>query len=321
MLILVIILSSCSGFGGKGGRRSGTANENFRTGTDGLVMRFLDNAPPPKQYDEEPLNALIELHNDGATNIQDGGGTLYLSGFDPSLITGVETTGTRIGDLEGRDFDFPDGGFDVINFQANVRDLRQRNIERYEPTLLVTACYDYETIANPEVCIDGDPYSINFQQKVCSSSEVNNFGGDQGAPVAVTKVSVEAAPRKSRFDITVENVGEGLAFQPGGTFLDKCSPYHDDGLDHNDINLVLVEEVKLGNVDIKTSCKPLEQGNLLRIKSDQSGASGAAIRGSGIMRCELSGITQPAFTSPLRIKLAYGYRDSIQKDIQIIQIP
>tara|TARA_B100000315_G_scaffold20369_1_gene17990 strand:- start:2181 stop:3035 length:855 start_codon:yes stop_codon:yes gene_type:complete len=284
-------------------------------------MRLIDNAPPARQYDEEPLNVLVEVHNAGATDIVDGSGKLYLSGFDPSLITGISTAGKRIGDLEGKDFDFLDGGFDFFNFQGNVRDLRQRNIERYEPTLLVTSCYEYETIANPEVCIDGDPYTINYQQKVCSgTSPLGNFRSDQGAPVAVTKVRVEPAPRKTRFEINVENIGKGLAFQPDLSFLEKCNPYDDDGLDFDDINLVRVEEVKVGNVDIKSTCKPLENG-LLRIKSDRTSKTGAAVRGSGIMRCELTNINEPAFSSPLRIKLTYGYRDSIQKKVELIQVP
>ena len=318
-LVVLLIFTACGrSSGGRSG--GGLINENFRVGSNGLVLRIIQNNPPPRQFDDEPLNVLVEIHNDGATDLQDSEGFLFLSGFDPTLITGISTFGERIEELEGRDIDLPEGAFTVINLQANVRDLKSRNIETYSPNLLVTACYEYESIANPEVCIDGDPYSVTETQKVCGVGQVTNFQSTQGGPVAVTSVKSEASPRITRFEITVENVGSGLAFKPGLTYLDKCNPYDPKGLDHNDINLVRVDEVKIGTVDIKSSCKPLENG-MLRIKSKNVGAVGGSLRGSGLMRCELRDISEPAFTTPLRIQLSYGYRDSVTRNVEIIQIP
>tara|TARA_Y100000310_G_scaffold322787_1_gene382269 strand:- start:2394 stop:3242 length:849 start_codon:yes stop_codon:yes gene_type:complete len=282
---------------------------------------MVQNNPPARQFDDEPLNVLVEVHNDGATDIVDGQAFIFLSGFDSSLITGVSTFGERVEDLEGRDIDLPEGAFTVVNFVANVRDLRSRNIEQYEPNLLVTACYEYETIANPEICIDGDPYSISQSQKVCrGDASPKNLKGSQGGPVGVTRVKVEPSSGITRIEMTVENIGNGLAFKPGLNFLDRCNPYDIEGLDHNDINLVRLDELKIGTVDIRSSCKPLENGHI-RIKSDKSSAVGGGLRGSGIVRCELRDINQPAFTSPLRIQLSYGYRNSVSRDVSIIQIP
>jgi hypothetical protein len=314
----MLLLVSC---GASTQNNSGIVNTNFRTGSVGLELRMIQNNPPLRQFDDEPLNVLVEVHNDGATDIEDGQAFMYLSGFDPSLVTGISTFGERLEALEGRDIDLPEGAFTVVNFVGNVRDLRSRNIEQYEPNLLVTACYGYETIANPEVCIDGDPYSVSQTQKVCRGDQSpKNLKGSQGGPVAVTRVDVEPSPGITRFEITVENVGRGLAYKPGLNFLDRCNPYNIDGLDHNDINLVRLDELKLGTTDIRSSCKPLENGHI-RIKSDRTGAVGGSLRGSGIIRCELRDINQPAFTSPLRVQLSYGYRDSVSKSVNIIQIP
>jgi hypothetical protein len=315
VVIIILFLSSCA----SDSRRPG--DEHFRTGSEGLVMRFIPNSPPAKIYDEDILSALIEIHNAGATDVSGGNNRLYISGFDPSLITGVDMHGIIIEDLDGKDFDFPDGGYTTIHFEGSLRDLRSRNVEVYEPTLLITACYEYETIANPEVCIDGDPYAVTSEEKVCSAGS-SKGAGTQGAPIAVSSVATEPTRGKSRFKITINNVGGGCVFKDGWDVLDRCNPYDGAQLSMDDINYVRVDEVKVGDTDITSSCKPLQNG-YLRIKDNGecTNVPGGAAQGSGYMICELGGITEPAYTTPLRIKLSYNYRDSITKRIKIVQTP
>ena len=67
-------------------------------------------------------------------------------------------------------------------------------------------------------------------------------GGTQGAPIAVTSVDVDAAPRVTRLRIQISNVGGGTVFKSGGDYLSKCSPYHSAGLRYNDVDYVTLSK-------------------------------------------------------------------------------
>lgn len=314
LISLVLVSVGCTTREGEGGE------ENFRVGTRGLEMRFGVNSPPPRLYDDEDFRVIIELYNEGATDISGGNNRIYLSGFDSSIITGISTYGATIQDLEGKSMYNPQGDYDVVEINGYVRDLKSRNIDTLDQDLLVTACYNYETIAAPVVCIDPDPYSVTKEEKVCDANYVVDFVGTQAAPVAVTNVQVEPAPKRTQFKIYVKNVGVGTVIKPGFGYLDRCNPYDPVGLDYNDVDYVRVDEVKVGDMSIKGSCKPLEN-DMLRLQSYSQSPKGASSAAIGYMICELDGITGPAYTTPLRIKLSYGYRDSIVERVKLIQTP
>ena len=247
LLAVILLVSSCQ----IGRNRE---NLNWRTGSQGVYMALAINSPPPRIYDDENLNVVLDLENRGATDIKGGSNRIYLSGFDPSIITGVSTRGEIMPDMEGKDLYNPYGDIGIMSFDANIRDLRSRNIDKYEPMLLLTACYAYETIADPMVCIDPDPYSRTAVRKVCTPSTVG--AGSQAAPVAISSVEVEPSKGRTKFKIYVKNVGGGTVIKEGWSYLDKCNPYHGSGLEYTDVDYVRVVEVKLGNKEIKTSCKP-----------------------------------------------------------------
>jgi len=69
--------------------------EGYRTGSDGLRLMFVQNIPPAKLYETEPFAAMIELTNEGASQLGGPGDRIYLSGFDPALIIGIPTTGIQ----------------------------------------------------------------------------------------------------------------------------------------------------------------------------------------------------------------------------------
>lgn len=307
IVVAMLLISSCS-LPTKNSRSN--ANENYRSGSQGLSLSFMTNMPPSRIYDNEKLAVGVEIYNRGATEIQSSSSRIYLSGFDNSLISGISTSGINLGTLEGKSMYNSEGGYTTVVFEGYVGSLGTRNIDEYNPTLLVTACYRYETIADPMVCIDMDPFSPSNQEKVCNVESVSNLGGSQGAPVAITSVQAEPSKGKTRFKIYVSNVGGGLVFKDGYSYLNRCSPYNSQGLGFNDINFVRVEEVKVAGTSILPSCKPLEDG-YLRLKDS----------GSGFMVCEYSSSIGPAYTTPMTIKLSYGYRNTIKRPIQIVKNP
>ena len=86
--------------------------------------------------------------------------------------------------LEGRNTRNPNGGMDVVDFDATIVDLSPA-LEEFRQRIMVTSCFDYATHASEMICLDPEPYSN--VKKACRPTTIS-FGGGQGAPVAVTTV-------------------------------------------------------------------------------------------------------------------------------------
>ena len=298
LIFAIIVLAGCS---------SGTKPSpgDFRKGTKGLTMSFIPGTPPDKFLGEGKLTLAIQIKNEGATTVDSG--NIYISGFDKSIITGMkEADGiSKLGGLAAFD---PVGETEIKQFDGQV--ILAGNIDTHKPTFLATACYDYETIASPIVCIDSDPFSVRSREKVCTTSDVTLSGG-QGAPVAVTNVQLSPTTEKLRFSIELENAGGGDVYQKGDQ---NCNPYSGQELSFQERDLIRIDEVKVSNIDITGSCKPLTDGYI------------KLIGGKRTIFCELdlgsSGLSKsPAFSTPLTMKFSYGYTNSIRKTIEIVRIP
>jgi len=301
-VLLLVLLIGCTA-------RTGTREpiENWRVGSEGVRMLIVPNLPPPRIYDDQELNVLVELENMGAHDVGTAGDAVYLSGFDPNIITGIPTTGIQMPFMEGKT-QFGPGGLGTVSFEGTIRPLAFRGVNKYDPRLLVTSCYGYRTIAADSVCIDPDPFTTERTDKVCIPTGVA-MGGSQGAPVAVSNVQVEPSPGRTRFQIMVTNVGVGDVFKPGAVYLQKCNPYAPQGLEYTDVNYVKVEDVSISGVSILPSCKPLESG-LLRLTN-----------GRGVMYCELANIaSSTAYTTPLTVQVSYNYRETLFRPVTILPV-
>ncbi|MBW3016506.1 hypothetical protein KY309_02760 [Candidatus Woesearchaeota archaeon] len=279
---------------------------DFRYGTEGLYMSFVPNLPPPRLLDSEPFNVMLMVENRGTTNVGRGDGDIFLSGFDPRIIT-MSADRQPVPDLEGRGPFIPKGGFNTVSFSGTIAKLSSYRIDKYQPTILATACYRYETVASAQVCIDPNPFAPASAPKVCTPGTVSL--GSQGAPIAVTSVEVEPSPTKTRFRIHLQNVGGGDVFLPDSEYLSKCSPYSDPGLGFNEVDFVRVDEVMIAGTSLKASCKPLDSRGSLRLTG-----------GSASLFCEFdvaSMRAQSAYLSPLNVILKYGYRQSIYMPVEI----
>ena len=285
------------------------ADEYYRSGTQGLQINFMPNMPLSEMYDDEPFNVIVEVYNRGATDIETGSNSrMFISGFDPTIIMGIENDGEVIAPLEGKTMYNNRGEYTPIEFSGTVANLEVKNIDNYEFNLVATACYDYQTIAEPSVCIDPEPYATSDRNKACDAN-LDPSLGSQGAPVQISAVEVEALKGRTKFRIRVNNVGGGTVFKDGFSYLDRCSPYDGDGLEYTDVDYLKVSEVRVSNTDITSTCKPLKQGEL------------RLVDGRGEFICELTNLQGPAYTTPLRITLDYGYRTTTIKPIKIISTP
>ncbi|MBI2655525.1 hypothetical protein HYX06_03830 [Candidatus Woesearchaeota archaeon] len=347
ILIVMLLSAACSvknPFSSKDSAKK-TKTEELRTGTDGLKIRFLPNNPPPTIFVgssgnlQNKIDIAVEIVNRGVypqpEERQPITGKLYLSGYDKNIIEFASGQQpffdlSKSTALFGKTLINSEGGSEVATFSPQVK-FESMRVDKYEPIILATLCYEYKTIAGPSVCIDPDPYPTVKQKKVC---EVKNIIlTSQGAPIAVTKVEEKALSEKTQFMITVKNVGLGDvlrirsdtqqtqgAFQApakqSGSTIEKCDPFGSSKITKEDIDKVYVEGISIG--DKFLDCWPFAES------TGKSGKGHIRLQnGEGSIICELQkdyistgtagypgGST--AYTTPLRIELSYIYKTTAE---------
>ena len=326
-LILIMIIAGCNP-----NIEGEKADEEYRTGTQGLVLSFLSNNPPDKirvQDEEEDLDVALQVENKGAypgpnTEML---ATVWLSGFDPNIIAikdkndesdiEIEESGIDLKDysVEGKSIFNPKGSFDIIEFKGAIKSEKIK-IDKYEPTLLATACYKYSTGATPTVCIDKDPF--DEQKKVCHAETITM--GSQGAPVAITKIEEEVLGKNIQFKIYIKNVGTGDVINAKDRNI--CNPYGEEKVERENLNKVYLGSVKVHETELSDEyCGPLTDGVF---EGSTKKKFIRLVDGEGFVMCTLPKDNvdqQSAFTTPLHIRLEYYYRNSVSKSIEIIKIP
>lgn len=299
-VILALFISGC-GLRPGPDAEDGSVEEIYR-GTTGLEMEFVRNQPPSKIYDLDVLNLLLELKNKGTSDLTGSRCRLYLSGYDDTIIRGMDTD-IDCGDLEEKTIYNPEGGYDTAQFTTDLIDLSE-TLDVYRPNLLVQACYEYETNANAIVCIDPHLYEIGPIERACSVRDVTLSGG-QGAPVSVSRVDVRMMKEKVQFKIHVSNVGGGTVLSQDASIFNDC-PYR---LDFGNYNIVDYDITMSGATEIK--CSPeIEGGHRVRLVDDR-----------GLIICTFRTNADSAYETPLRIRFNYNYLDSISKRVDIIKTP
>jgi len=335
VLALMVILVSLSACVNK--NAGSTQSSDVYKGTEGIVMNFMPSMPPSQIYSSDTLNFNLEIRNKGTydagtvPNNENGPYEkflkFYVSGYDKSILTGKKEGGSIDpifdkwlfweAELEGKSEFNPQGGIVYKDFSTKIGTLPE-GMDSFRTNFLLTACYTYETLAVSSVCIDPVPYSTVTREKACTVSDVSLSGG-QGAPVAVTKIEEEASKGKARFKIYFENKGNGKIFDMSSnkrTDKDgnlKCNPYSEEGLGYDDLDKITLNKVSVGSDDITLDCDPVmkDGSNTIRL-----------IDGRGFIICEKDGLTgTSAYNTPIEINVAYGYKTSIQKEIEILKIP
>ncbi len=293
--MLLILLTACQTT-----KKQAGSVFDYRTGSEGLQIQFVPNLPPSTLYETEDLNVMLDVYNVGASKIGGSGDRIYLSGFDPRIITGIPSTGMQIPSIEGKSQYNSQGDFDRVSFNGVISRLQG---DMYPAPLLATACYEYTTIASSTVCVDPDPFGTGVRTKVCTPTSLGM--GSQGGPVAVSNIEVDARPGKTAFRIHVSNVGGGDVFKLSSSTLARCNPYDSKGLSYDELDYVQLADVQVGGTSIRQSCKPLDNGDI-PLRS-----------GSGTVYCEYGTNGNNAYVTPITVTLNYAYRQQTRRDVQI----
>ena len=315
--------------------------EELRTGTEGMSVTFMPNNPPATVYVEQNLpnnvDVIVELFNKGVYPQPEEGkpasGKVFLSGYDQNiLVFEPKSYDLSKKSLNGKSLIDIRGGSDIMIFNGKVN-LDNLKVDKYEPSLLATLCYNYVTIGGPAVCIDPDPHLQ--QKKVCEAAPV--VLTSQGAPVAITRVDVNSLAAKTTFTITIKNVGGGEVIRnkpesnqpsaaatttstatPGSNedSINKCDPFGTSKLTREDLDKVYVEEVSTGTTILQ--CWPFTD------KSTKADKGFIRLNnGEGIVICELEKTDagypggNTAYTTPLKIVLGYAYKTTAERKLLI----
>jgi hypothetical protein len=290
------------------------------TGTDGLVFGFLKNAPPAQVYastgnEKSQFNVVLELQNKGAYDIENGYLTMILEG-DYMSVDNWETTNmiSYAGEsqarfnLEGKTMLNPLGSKEITSIKVNAKKFPEALSEKHTSSVLLAACYRYQTNLQENVCIDTDIYNLKSMDKPCQVKDLTLKS--QGAPVAITKVEVEMLPHeyenkiKPIFTIYVENKGNGEVIRPDETAIESACSSSSLKIKENDLNVIYIQAYLSGK-EYPLDCTP----DQIKLRNKE-----------GYIRCTLKEGKDKqygTYESPLIIELYYGYMQTIAKEVEI----
>jgi len=293
-----MFISGCSSGSGPS---SSISSADAHKGSDGIIMEFMDNAPSDEIYEGSEFYASTLVQNKGAFDVKKG---YLVLGVEQGYIS-AENNGEMY-NLNGKSISNILGGQEVFEFKLRSGKIDKQS-EQHKTNIFLTTCYEYQTDAGADVCIDPDFYGMNPLQKACEVKD-SSFK-DQGAPVAVTKIEQgmlqEGNLVKPEFIIYVQNKGKGAVID-SSKVKDVCSS---TGLDYKAWNTIYVEAYLFGK---QLDCKPKSDGSkrgYIRLKGEED-----------FVKCvDEEGIERggPAYTTPLKIVLNYGYAETISKEIVV----
>jgi len=299
-LFVVLFIVGCQGLvlGGERPEETSSLSNYVRSGVNGLEMFFIDGLPPRSMYDTTDLVIVLDLKNQGTHDLAQDKCFVEMSGPDWNIIRGINKRRT-CGDIDGKSVFNTEGGFNQIEFKSQNIYLPQ-GVDQYSPNIVLNSCYNYKTVASPQVCIDPGFYQITAEQKACQVRDVS-LGGGQGAPVSIDLVKVDMLGEKALFEIDVSNSGGGRVISPLSS-LNRCP----GNLNYNDFDEVRYTVSLSGEFPEK--CTPTD--HMVRLSNNK-----------GKIFCTFRTSSTTAYESPLQIELNYNYLQSVSKKIDVIRTP
>lgn len=309
---------------------------DFRSGTSGLEMAFLKNAPPKQAFEQSSFPVLVRVKNQGTFSIPQTQGMLSLGVERDYTKSVLVEQGGRVSSendnealfyLPGKSLINTKGEEEIISFTVTPSKIDPQS-ETHKSLLTATLCYPYRTDLLTSVCVDPDPYSIKPGKKPCTAQDLT-FASGQGAPVAITKVEVQMLPQEegrsltSQFLIYMENKGKGEVIRPGAH----------QNICRGSSRSMALKDFNVLNIDAKLSGKKMKCSLRTDAASPESSSSSEnpgyvkltskkdvvrCIYGPQIDSPETALISpKESFTTSLQITLDYGYTQSLSSEYVI----
>src|SRR3989338_5869566 len=200
LLICMLLIIACSG-----SSPDTLAQTNFKQGSAGVELRFLENAPPEILYPRSDFRLVLEAHNGAAYDVKNG--ELKIVGLNRDYFA-VEPLEQFVGVLSGRSLMDPEGGREFIEFSGKAGDLFLNAEERVEPFLLKFH-YNSHFEFSDTICINSQLYDV--YDAGCQVEASKSYGG-QGSPVSVCSMEEIVLPGGNpavELRLHIDNMGSG----------------------------------------------------------------------------------------------------------------
>ena len=209
VVMLGLLLSGCN---------QKTSSENpFIGGTNGLLVNFLEGAPPQEVFDSgtSPFQVIVELTNDGEYTIPKGSVEVRLVGFNPEDfgLSASDIVKQPSEDLEGVRKDLsgnkiPGTTTQIVFPQMNYE--KQISVDHEFP-IRAEVCYNYQTKVSSVICVKRD--LTDTSSTICNVKEKKKVYSS-GAPIQVTSFEENpAGSNRVQFTFTIEQKGNGDVFK------------------------------------------------------------------------------------------------------------
>ncbi len=280
--LCLLILVSCTG-------ESTDKAGSWRTGSQGIVLSYVADNPPAEVISTSKINVMVKYANKGAFATNPA---FYLTGYD-SLILPFSEPAKTVGVISGKDQYNPEGSQEgIVQWSSPITMTSLQDVDSFKQAVSVTSCYDYETYATPNICID--PQKYDYLGATKCDYDVKDLGESQGAPIAVSQVKQKATDEEIFLEIHFTNKGAGTPYIGGDCMR----------LGFDEIDKIRLAEVNMGGLAF--NCMPEE----VRLAS-----------GKGFAVCSRPLENKYAYNSVLSIRLRYSYRDTLpKKEITIVNI-
>lgn len=319
MLAMFLVLPACTN------QTGGPRVVDYRRGTGAITMQFVPNAPPDQFYAPEAGETMsfpagLRLANVGATNVELGYLSLavekeYVSiqgwDFSEAAISSAGAPEKASFALRGRSNTYPLGDEAVVLAALEPKQIDPQ-IMQHDTTIIITACYPYETQTSASICVDTNIFGLKPLQKVCTPQTIS-MGGGQGGPVVISSIEERILPQgdtyvRPQFVLTIENKGDGSVVNKEKV-SEACSSAP---LGSTDYNLVHIDEMSFSGLSIENgaiTCSP----SPLRMADNR-----------GTIKCTVAEgripTSQDTYQTELFVKLSYGYTNSISKTVRLERI-
>jgi len=220
LVLLAVFIVGC------GSSNTGDAKTNFKTGSGGLRISFLNSAPPEKIYPNSDFRIILQFENEAAYDIISG--EVSIVGLDAKYFE-INPLQQFLPILDGRSLLNPSGGKDHLEFVGKAGQLFQ-NAQSYRGNYFLKTKFKSTMEFSDTTCLSPRLYEI--YDSGCTPKEKKGYSG-QGAPLAITDIELVSYPigagAKIEFRIRLRNLGRGLInkiylkdARLGGEKFQKC---------------------------------------------------------------------------------------------------
>jgi hypothetical protein len=300
LVILTLFLAACEG---QDGTPTGEKDLPFIGGTTGLLVSFVQDAPPAEVYDggDFPFDIELRLMNDGERTIEQEDVIVEVTGIDPVEFAKTPGDFTKMPDenLLGKAKDTEGNILESNPVFVTFADLNheQQVTGNLRYPIFASVCYRYGTDAVGRICIKEDPYQTGGPCEVKGEKDMIS----SGAPVQVSGLQeVIAGTNKIKILFTVEHKGNGRVFLPDT----ECNKDDGRGIE----NKVLVS-VDTGIDGLE--CERLRDG------TETSGTI-TLTDGSATVSCTQPVTSPGTYLKTVDITVDYDYQEVISTSLLLI---